>query len=462
MEHEMKPAQKFDAIVIGGGHNGLVCAAYLARAGQKVCVLERRHVLGGCATTEELWPGYKVSTAAYVISLFLPQIKDAVTKYSPALIFADGEWDMPDSKKWRSEEFLAWLYNESPCKGEVVVNDRWGGVRGKHGDIYESEYGGGNFPPTHPWQEDRGMGASYGYNRNEDIHDYNTRAQLLQMLAKCAGNGGNLLLNVGPTADGRIPVIMQERLLQIGEWLKINGEAIYGTKHSPFWPRSLNWGTCTQKPGKLFLHFYGTPEREVLLPSLSNEIKRAYWLADNARAIAFKRSENGGLVLSVPDHVPDPDVSVVVLEIEGPPQVDLSIRPQADGKIVLRAAEATIQGTSPRYESGGGKDNIGYWQNPQDYVAWEFQARKPGVYRVEVVYSCQAGAEGSEFTVELGNQSLTGKSKSTGDWSKFATEKLGTVEVGKNDTYTLKVKPKAEPKWKVIGLQSVILTPVER
>jgi phytoene dehydrogenase-like protein len=70
----MQQNSKFDAVVIGGGHNGLVCAAYLARAGKKVCVLERRHVLGGCATTEELWPGYKVSTAAYVISLFLPQI----------------------------------------------------------------------------------------------------------------------------------------------------------------------------------------------------------------------------------------------------------------------------------------------------------------------------------------------------------------------------------------------------
>jgi phytoene dehydrogenase-like protein len=70
----MSAAGKYDAIVIGGGHNGLVCAAYLAKAGRKVCVLERRHVLGGCATTEELWPGYKVSTAAYVISLFLPQI----------------------------------------------------------------------------------------------------------------------------------------------------------------------------------------------------------------------------------------------------------------------------------------------------------------------------------------------------------------------------------------------------
>ena len=68
---------KFDCIVIGGGHNGLVCAAYLAKAGRRVCVLERRHVLGGCATTEELWPGYRVSTAAYVISLFqMPIIRE--------------------------------------------------------------------------------------------------------------------------------------------------------------------------------------------------------------------------------------------------------------------------------------------------------------------------------------------------------------------------------------------------
>ncbi|MEM7317024.1 MAG: NAD(P)/FAD-dependent oxidoreductase, partial [Planctomycetota bacterium] len=66
--------KRYDAIVIGGGHNGLVTAAYLAKTGKSVCVLERRHVLGGCATTEELWPGYKVSTAAYVISLFLPEI----------------------------------------------------------------------------------------------------------------------------------------------------------------------------------------------------------------------------------------------------------------------------------------------------------------------------------------------------------------------------------------------------
>ena len=70
----MRQNRSYDCIVVGGGHNGLIAAAYLARAGRSVCVLERRHVLGGCAATEALWPGYKVSTGAYVISLLLPDI----------------------------------------------------------------------------------------------------------------------------------------------------------------------------------------------------------------------------------------------------------------------------------------------------------------------------------------------------------------------------------------------------
>jgi len=70
----MAEDSRYDCIIIGGGHNGLICAAYLAKQGKRVCVLERRHVLGGAATTEELWPGYKVSTAAYVVSLLLPEI----------------------------------------------------------------------------------------------------------------------------------------------------------------------------------------------------------------------------------------------------------------------------------------------------------------------------------------------------------------------------------------------------
>src|SRR5438093_11493039 len=68
-------AQRFDAVIIGGGHNGLVASAYLAARGLKILVLERRPYVGGASVTEEPWPGYKVSTAAYVISLLRPEVE---------------------------------------------------------------------------------------------------------------------------------------------------------------------------------------------------------------------------------------------------------------------------------------------------------------------------------------------------------------------------------------------------
>jgi alpha-L-fucosidase len=137
---------------------------------------------------------------------------------------------------WKSEEFLSWLYNESPVKESVVVNDRWGKeTRSKHGGYYTTEYDlvheadSKNMKISHPWEECRGIGGSFGYNRNESLEHYESSASLVHMLIEKVARGGNLLLDIGPDADGTIPVIMQQRLLDMGGWLKVNGEAIYGT-----------------------------------------------------------------------------------------------------------------------------------------------------------------------------------------------------------------------------------------
>jgi len=167
----------------------------------------------------------------------LPQMKELADRYLADIIWADGgQWRKCEDL--HSEEFLAWLYNESKVRDHVVVNDRWGnGLQAVHGGHYTTEYGrlngkeAGDLP--HPWEECRGVGRSFGYNRFERTEDYLRPEELIRMIVRTVSRGGNFLLDIGPDADGIIPVIMEERLLQIGEWLGRHGDAIYGTQAGP-------------------------------------------------------------------------------------------------------------------------------------------------------------------------------------------------------------------------------------
>lgn len=192
-------------------------------------------------------PLWKTDKKTFVDQHMIPQFKDLVTKYKPSIIFSDGEWDLSDTA-WRSEELLAWLFNESPVAKDVVVNDRWGSnTRHKNtGCTYTtSEYGSG-MDANVVWEESQGIGHSYGYNRNEQLDDYKSSYNLILMLTDIVSRGGNLLLDIGPTADGRIPVIMQQRLIDMGDWLNVNGEAIYGTTA---YTQPCQW-SAGYRPGK--------------------------------------------------------------------------------------------------------------------------------------------------------------------------------------------------------------------
>jgi len=175
-------------------------------------------------------PLYKSDINKYVSDHMWPQMKDLINTYQPDVFWTDGDWDLSDAK-WKSPEFLAWLYNESPVKEKIVTYDRWGsGIRFHHGGVYTPEYQPDLDFEDHPWEESRGMGYSYGYNKEEDIWDYNSAQSLVLALVDKVSRGGNFLLDIGPDDHGKIPPIMQERLLQIGAWLQENGEAIYNTR----------------------------------------------------------------------------------------------------------------------------------------------------------------------------------------------------------------------------------------
>ncbi|HNR19661.1 MAG TPA: alpha-L-fucosidase [Bacteroidia bacterium] len=184
-------------------------------------------------------PLWKTDRSKYVNEHMLPQMRDLITTYEPDVFWTDGDWDAKDSV-WKSQQFLAWLYNESPVKDKVVTFDRWGaGIRFKHGAVFTPEYQPDLSFENHYWEESRGMGHSYGYNREEDAWDYNSTQTLIINLIDKVSRGGNFLLDIGPDEHGKIPPIMQERLLEMGEWLKTNGEAIYETN---IWRYSSQWG----------------------------------------------------------------------------------------------------------------------------------------------------------------------------------------------------------------------------
>ena len=165
------------------------------------------------------------SISDYVDNYMVPQFKDLVSRYKPTLIFSDGDWQN-SAEQFRSVELIDWYYKT--VGPDAIVNDRWGNVT-KHG-FRTPEYSAGIADTTRPWAECRGVGRSFGLNRNEDLDNYLTDSELIQHFCELVAHGGGLTLNVGPYADGTIPLIQQERLHSIGKWLETNGEAIYGSR----------------------------------------------------------------------------------------------------------------------------------------------------------------------------------------------------------------------------------------
>lgn len=159
----------------------------------------------------------------YVTQHMIPQFKELITAYQPSLVFADGEW-FNTAEEWHSAELISWYYNQ--IGEEAVINDRWG--EGSDIGFLTPEYSAGLEASERPWAEVRSLSRSFGLNRNEELNDYMSPQQLIHFFITTVANGGGLILNVGPGADGMIPLVQQERLLQLGQWLEVNGEAIYG------------------------------------------------------------------------------------------------------------------------------------------------------------------------------------------------------------------------------------------
>ena len=379
------------------------------------------------------------------------ELRELLTNYGEiGILWFDGGWEHK-AEDLHSQNIVDMIRSIQP---KIIINNRC--QIPQDYDTPEQEIPATGIPGR-DWETCMTMNDTWGFKSTDT--NWKSKEDLIRKLVDIASKGGNFLLNVGPTAEGLIPDASVERLAALGDWLRVNGESIYGSSASVF--KKLDWGRCTRKPGMLYLHVFDWPKDGKLeVPGLKNELRRAYLLSDKERKGLQTATSEKGVAVTVPQQAPDPIASVVALEIAGEPNVVFpAVQQAANGKIQLRAVDALIIATAAKLEGKGDEMNVGFWTNPKDTVTWEFEVRKPGALSVNVTYACEKGSEGTRYAVQVGDQQVSDEVKDTGSWSKYTTDEIGTLRLDKPGRYTLSVLPKGKPKFAVMNLRAVTLSP---
>ncbi len=240
----------------------------------------------------------------YVDDFMIPQIKELIDLYHPDFFFFDGEWDHPESF-WKMKEVVAYYYNEAEKRGQsVFVNDRLGkGERGKHGDLYNVEYGYDNESEgllSHKWSYWQGIANTFGYNQDTNLEDCLSPKQFIDKVIMGVSQNGNFDINVGPTASGLIPDYEQYPLLELGKWLRINGEAIYDTRYYDI----QNEGDAyfTAKNNYVYAIYLKWQGEEFVLKSLKPVKGSKITMLGVPGELQWKWNETDGLIISYPNH----------------------------------------------------------------------------------------------------------------------------------------------------------------
>ena len=279
---------------------------------------------GGAAGAK--WdPAQERSMDEYIDLVAVPQVREILTRYGkdvPAVLW----WDTPQNM---NQERAAKLYRAAhELRPDLIQNNRLGGDFKGDTETPEQRIPPQGYPGR-DWETCMTMNRTWGFKR--DDQDWKSTETLIRNLVDIVSKGGNYLLNVGPTAEGEIPQPSVQRLKEIGAWMKVNGEAIYGAGSTPFgaevgqpsdtekdksgkpkFVTAWEWRSTT-RPGKIYLHIFKWPTGAFQLPPIKSKVEKAYLLADRSAKLGLKQTASG-VSISLPDRAPDPIASVICLE----------------------------------------------------------------------------------------------------------------------------------------------------
>ena len=254
----------------------------------------------------------KQNFTRYLREYVKPQLRELLTNYGQvAVLWFDIGTPTPELAR-ELVEFVREISPDTIISGRIGGVFRWGPIKGL-GDYIEM---GDNQIPNQKLEEDwevpATMNDTWGYKSYD--HNWKSPGRIIQTLVDIVSKGGNYLLNVGPTAEGEIPEPCVRILREVGEWLRVNGESIYGAEASPIDVAPDSIYRITTKPGRLYIHVFGWPwYGELRVSGVKSKVKSAHLLADHSE-LKFKQ-EGEKVVVRVPEKAPDPVDTVIVLEI---------------------------------------------------------------------------------------------------------------------------------------------------
>jgi alpha-L-fucosidase len=284
------------------------------------------HHRGGAVSGGKEWDETHVGDMAkYIDSIAVPQVKEILENYGDVAVLW---WDTPTGMTKEMSQKLADIVKKYP---NLITNNRLGAGMGGDLETPEQFIPATGFPGRN-WEVCMTMNGHWGYNAYDDR--WKSTEDLLRKLIDIASKGGNFLLNVGPNQYGIIPEVCQQSLKEIGDWLKINGESIYGTQASAF--PFLSWGRATRKGQTIYLQVFDWPKDGKLIVPLGNKIKKAYLLADANTSLKVTAGKgNSSIQLSA--YSPDKIAAVIAIQFDGEPIVQ-SV-PSTGKKVTVSSSE---------------------------------------------------------------------------------------------------------------------------
>lgn len=265
-------------------------------------------------------PGGKTKKETGDMEKFIPflkgQTRELIEKYDTKILWFDGEWEAP----WTHEMGLDFYNYLKGLNENILINNRVDkGRKGMEGITISDEFAGdfatpeqqiGNYDVENPWESCITICRQWAWKPNDEMKSLE---ECLFTLLKTVGGGGNLLLNVGPMPDGRIEPRQAERLKEIGDWLDVYGESIYGTRGGPYKP--AEWLTSTRKGNDIYIHLLNYNKKKLNIPfPFSTEVELCKML--NGKRLLYEKSENH-IEIQLPGKKSGERVQVLKISLSG-------------------------------------------------------------------------------------------------------------------------------------------------